>query len=66
MGSSRISSDGPVSSSMATEARLRCPPESLSTRVSACLVISSSSRTRDTTCSRSSLVVSGGSRNSAA
>ena len=38
VGSSRISSDGPVSSSSATEARLRWPPESLSTRVSACLV----------------------------
>ena len=34
VGSSRISSDGPVSSSIATEARLRWPPESLSTRVS--------------------------------
>ena len=44
-GSSRISSDGPVSSSSATDARLRWPPESLSTRVSRCLVISSSSST---------------------
>lgn len=41
VGSSRISNDGPVSSSSATDARLRCPPDSLSTRVSACLVRSS-------------------------
>src|SRR6185312_10595963 len=65
-GSSRISKDGPVSSSSATDARLRCPPESLSTRVSRCLVISSSSSTSLTTCSRSAFVVSGGSRSSAA
>ena len=66
VGSSRISSDGPVSSSSATDARLRWPPESLSTRVLTCWVISSSSSTCATTWARSALVVSGGSRSSAA
>ncbi len=50
---------------MATDARLRCPPESLSTRVWAWPVRSSSSSTLRTAALRSSLVASG-SRSSAA
>ena len=53
VGSSSTSSDGSVNSSIATETRLRWPPDSLSTRVSACSVISSSSSTREITCCRS-------------
>ncbi len=67
VGSSRISSDGPVSSSIATDARLRWPPDSLSTRVSACCGQSRAPRApARPPARRSSLVVSGGSRSSAA
>ena len=65
VGSSRNSRLGLVSSSMPMLTRFFWPPDSRSMRVSACLVIDSSSRTSPTRWLRSSSPVSGGKRSSA-